>query len=245
MRAVRRARRARRREEVDVAGGVSRRRGALESCTRGVGGAQLPGLATHGTCADPQMPMADGTVSRRAGGPASAQEVPDPTPTRNWTKRPTGWIRTSGASTSDPGPPPDRRGGSTRRHGRKHHETTVAGLVAGMLAATGLAVARPPPPRRRDHRLGGTAPAVPAVPAPSPYQPTSGPVGTDISVTVPVAPATVAAFATEQGDILAFNVSGGDTTHRVVPPEATPGTYVVVPVATCTRRTMSTVSSSP
>ena len=106
----------------------------------------------------------------------------------------------------------------------------LAGLVAGILAATGLALfttsataeETPPPP----------TPAVPtpAVAAPVPViNPTSGPVGTDISVTVPGCTGFVsAAFATEDSNILAFNVSGGDTTHLVVPPEATPGTYVIV-----------------
>ena len=106
----------------------------------------------------------------------------------------------------------------------------LAGLVAGILAATGLALFTtsataeelPPPPVPVE--------PVPAVVAPVPViNPTSGPVGTDISVTVPGCTGFVsAAFATEDGDILAFNVSGGDTTHLVVPPEATPGTYVIV-----------------
>ncbi|HLM17149.1 MAG TPA: hypothetical protein VK549_04965 [Acidimicrobiia bacterium] len=106
----------------------------------------------------------------------------------------------------------------------------LAGLVAGILAATGLALfttsasaeETPPPPTLVE--------PLPAVPAPLPVvNPTSGPVGTDISVTVPGCTGFVsAAFGSEEGDILEFNVSSGDTTHLVVPAEATPGTYVVV-----------------
>ncbi len=109
----------------------------------------------------------------------------------------------------------------------------LAGLVAGILAATGLALFTtsataeegPPPPA-----VAEPVPPAPVVAAPLPVvNPTSGPVGTDISVTVPGCTGSVsAAFGTEGGDILDFEVSGGDTTHLVVPPEATPGTYVIL-----------------
>ncbi|HEY3670375.1 MAG TPA: hypothetical protein VGN51_05545 [Acidimicrobiia bacterium] len=106
----------------------------------------------------------------------------------------------------------------------------LAGLAAGILAATGLALSTtsataqegPPPPAT-------VAPATEAAEAPLPVvNPTSGPVGTDISVTVPGCEGFVsAAFVNTDGDLLVFNVSSGDTTHLVVPAEATPGTYVV------------------
>lgn len=108
----------------------------------------------------------------------------------------------------------------------------LAGLAAGILAATGLALfipaataaEEPPPPATIAPPpifTDGGAP-VPVV------NPTSGPPGSTISVTVPGCQGFVsAALGTSDGDILVFNASSGDTTQLVIPADTAPGTYFV------------------
>jgi hypothetical protein len=97
---------------------------------------------------------------------------------------------------------------------------TLGAFVAGMamVAAPGTAIAADPPPA-----VPATDPAVPVI------NPTSGPPGTVIAVTVPGCTGTVsAALGSQEGDVLAINEGPAPTVNLTVPAGTPQGEILVV-----------------